>query len=70
MSLRKVAVALSGGAALGLAHVGALKAMEEFGVRPSFLSGTSAGSIIGAMYARGLSVAEIEDVVLSIIEDL
>lgn len=66
MSLGKVAVALSGGAALGLAHVGALKAMAEFGVKPSFISGTSAGSVIGAMVARGLSVAEIEDVVLSI----
>lgn len=66
MSLGKVAIALSGGAALGLAHVGALKALEKFGVKPDFLSGTSAGSIVGAMYARGLSIAEIEDIVLSI----
>jgi len=66
MSLGKVAVALSGGGALGLAHVGALKAMEEFGVKPSFLSGTSAGSIIGALYARGFAISEIEDIVLSI----
>jgi len=66
MSLGKVAVALSGGGALGLAHVGALKALEEFNVKPAFLSGTSAGSIIGAFYARGLSISEIEDIVLSI----
>jgi len=66
MSLGKVAVALSGGGALGLAHVGALKALEEANVKPAFLSGTSAGSIIGAFYARGLSISEIEDIVLSI----
>ncbi|MBN2601762.1 MAG: patatin-like phospholipase family protein [Candidatus Marinimicrobia bacterium] len=66
MSLGKTAVALSGGAALGLAHVGVLKALEEFNIRPAFLAGTSAGSIIGAFYARGLSISEIEDIVLSI----
>lgn len=66
MSLGKTAVALSGGAALGLAHVGVLKALEEFNIRPAFLAGTSAGSIIGAFYARGLSVSEIEDIALSI----
>lgn len=66
MSLGKVALALSGGGALGLAHVGALKALEERQIRPSFLAGTSAGSIIGALYARGLSVSEIEDIVQSI----
>ena len=66
MSSGKVAVALSGGGALGLAHVGALKAMEEHRIKPSFLAGTSAGSIIGALYACGLSVPEIEDIVTSI----
>ena len=66
MSLGKIAVALSGGGALGLAHIGALKAMEEMNIKPAFIAGTSAGSIIGALYAYGLSVAEMEEIALSI----
>ncbi len=65
-SFGKVALALSGGGALGLAHIGALKALKENGIRPSIISGTSAGSIIGAMVARGLPIDEIEDIALSI----
>ncbi len=66
MSRDKIALALSGGGALGLAHIGALKALEERGLKPDYLAGTSAGSIIGAFYACGLSVAEIEKIALSI----
>jgi NTE family protein len=66
MSLGKVAIALSGGGALGLAHVGALKVFEENDITPKFVSGTSAGSIVGALYASGMSVAEIEKIVLSV----
>lgn len=64
--LGKIALALSGGAALGLAHIGALKAFEEHGIKPDILSGTSAGSIIGAMYAAGLPVEQIERIATSI----
>ena len=56
-------LALAGGAAKGLAHIGVLKALEEVEITPSCITGTSAGSLIGGLYAAGLSVAELERVV-------
>lgn len=50
---------LSGGGARGVAQIGFLKALEEFGIEITHLSGTSAGAIIGAMYASGASWKEI-----------
>lgn len=61
-----VAVALGGGGARGLAHIVVLEALDELGLRPIALSGTSIGSIIGAGYASGLSGADIRDEVLSL----
>ena len=49
----KLGVALSGGGAKGFAHCGALLALEEFGLRPDVIAGTSAGAIVGALYAAG-----------------
>lgn len=63
--LGKVGLSLSGGAAKGLGHIGALKALEEAGIRPAVISGTSAGSIIGGMYAAGISTEEIEEIAYS-----
>jgi len=57
---QKVGVVLSGGGASGLAHVGVLKALEENNIPIDYITGTSMGAIIGAMYASGLSIAEIE----------
>ncbi len=54
-------LALSGGAALGLAHIGVLKVLEDAGVRPDFLAGSSMGGVIAAAYAAGLSPVEIEE---------
>jgi NTE family protein len=51
----KVGLALSGGGAKGLAHIGVLKVMEEAGLRPDYISGVSMGSIVGGMYAVGYS---------------
>lgn len=51
----KVGLALSGGGARGFAHLGAIKAFEEYGVKFDFVSGTSAGSLVGAFYCAGLS---------------
>jgi NTE family protein len=51
----RVGLALSGGGARGLAHIGVLKVMEEAGLKPDYISGVSMGSIIGAMYAMGYS---------------
>jgi NTE family protein len=55
----KVGIVLSGGGARGIAHLGVLKALEEFGIVPTHISGTSAGAIAGAFYAAGYSVTEI-----------
>ena len=61
-----VGVALSGGGARGLAHIGALKVIEEAGVPVDVVAGTSMGSIIGALYAMGYSPGEIEHIVLTV----
>lgn len=55
----KIGLALSGGGIKGLCHAGALKALEEYGVKPDIISGVSAGSIVGALYADGYSPEEI-----------
>ncbi|TXB60585.1 patatin-like phospholipase family protein [Phaeodactylibacter luteus] len=55
----KLGLALSGGGARGIAHVGVLQALEDNGLKPSVISGTSAGAIAGALYASGLSPVEI-----------
>ncbi len=62
----KIGFAFSGGAALGMAHIGALKIVEENNIKPEIISGTSAGAIIGAMFAKGLSAEDIEKIALSI----
>lgn len=49
---------LSGGGVRGVAHIGVIKALEEHGIRPSFISGASCGAIVGAFYAAGHSWEE------------
>ena len=61
LSNPKIGLALSGGAARGMAHVGVLRALVENGIRIDCVAGTSAGSIVGGAFAAGLSVKEIED---------
>src|SRR5579864_2135897 len=53
-------VALSGGGFRGMAHIGVLRALERRRLRPDFIAGTSAGSLVGALYASGRSTEEIE----------
>ena len=55
-----VALVLSGGAARGYAHIGVIKVLEAEGLRPDIVVGSSAGSIVGALYASGLSADELE----------
>ena len=55
MKKYKLGLALSGGGVKGFAHAGALKAMEERGLRPDIIAGTSAGAIVGALYSAGHS---------------
>lgn len=59
--MAKIGIALSGGGIKGLCHAGALKALEESGIRPDILSGVSAGAIVGSLYADGYSPDEIAD---------
>ncbi len=58
---KKIGVALSGGGAKGIAHVGVLKVLEEAGIYPDVITGTSMGSIVGGLYAIGYSSKELED---------
>ncbi|MEP6705900.1 MAG: patatin-like phospholipase family protein [Pyrinomonadaceae bacterium] len=57
----RVGLALSGGAARGMAHVGVLRALEEHAIPIDVIAGTSAGALVGGVYAAGLSIDEIEE---------
>ncbi|MBA2341494.1 MAG: patatin-like phospholipase family protein, partial [Pyrinomonadaceae bacterium] len=57
----RIGLALSGGAARGIAHVGVLKVLEEHNVQVDYIAGTSAGAVVAGAYAAGLSLAELED---------
>lgn len=63
---QRIGYVLSGGGTKGLAHAGALQFLEEQGIRPAVISGTSAGSIVGALYAWGKKPEEILDFFKSI----
>ena len=56
----RLALVLSGGSARGYAHLGVLRALEREGIRPDLIVGSSAGSIVGALYASGLTAAEVD----------
>ncbi len=58
----RLGLALGSGAARGLAHIGVLKVLEQENVPVSCIAGTSIGALIGALYAAGVSVAQMEDV--------
>lgn len=60
---QKVGLVLSGGGARGIAHIGVLLALEENNIPIDYITGTSAGSIVGAFYAAGYSPKEIERIV-------
>ncbi len=59
----KIALVLSGGGALGLAHAGVIQELERQGIRPDLVVGTSMGAVIGGLYASGLTGEEIEAIV-------
>src|SRR5215469_14454837 len=58
----KIGLTLSGGGAKGLAHIGILKAIDSAGLKIDYITGTSMGSIIGALYAIGYSADSIEKI--------
>ena len=56
----RVALVLGGGGAKGFAHVGVIKALEEQGITPTLIVGTSVGSLVGSLYASGYTPAQLE----------
>jgi len=58
----KVGLVLSGGGAKGMAHIGALKVIEEAGVKIDYIGGTSMGAIVGALYAAGYTATELDSI--------
>jgi len=59
----KIGYVLSGGGAKGIAHVGVLKVLEEVGLQPDVITGTSMGSIIGGLYSIGYTAGEISQLI-------
>ncbi len=64
MPKRKIGLALGGGAARGLAHIGVLEVLEKEGIPIDMIAGTSAGAAIGALYAEGKDATRIKDLAL------
>lgn len=61
---KKTGLALGTGAARGLTHIGVLKAIEEYGIKINYISGSSIGALIGGAYAMGMNAKEIEEIAL------
>ena len=64
----KIGLALGGGAARGFAHIGVIKALEAQGIVPDIIVGTSAGAVVGALYASGLSGFQLQKVAMDMEE--
>ncbi len=64
----RIALALGGGAARGFAHIGVIKAMETSGIAPDIVVGTSAGSVVGALYAAGHGPFELQKLAIQLDE--
>jgi len=64
----RVALALGGGAARGFAHIGVIEVLEENGIRPDIVTGTSAGSLVAALYAAGRTGKELEAIAINMDE--
>jgi NTE family protein len=65
----KVALVLGGGAVRGFAHVGVIKVLEAQGIVPDMVVGTSAGSVVGALYAAGYSGFELQKIAFKLEDD-
>jgi NTE family protein len=66
--VQKIGLALGGGGARGLAHIQVLETLDGLGIRPAAISGTSIGSVMGALYASGLSGKEIRELVGQLVQ--
>ncbi|MFC2136048.1 patatin-like phospholipase family protein [Bacteroidota bacterium] len=65
--MKKIGLALGAGGARGLAHIVCLEAFEELGIKPSIISGTSIGAMVGAPYASGISAQQMRDAVKELV---
>jgi NTE family protein len=63
MAKKKIGIALGGGAARGIAHIGVLEILEKEGIPIDMVAGTSAGAVIGALYCSGMSPLRLKEVV-------
>lgn len=61
---KKIGLALGGGGARGLAHIGVIKALREFGIEPDYVAGTSMGSIVGGWFCAGEPLEDLEGIFL------
>lgn len=66
----KLALVLGGGAARGFAHIGVIKVLEANGIVPDMIVGTSAGSLVGALYASGMDAFELQRTALTLDESI
>ena len=66
----RIALVLGGGAARGFAHIGVIKALEAQGIVPGMVVGTSAGSVVGALYAAGMGGFELQKLALGMEESM
>lgn len=66
----RVGLALGGGAARGFAHIGVIKVLEAHGIVPDVIAGTSAGSVVGALYASGMNSFELQRIGLELDEGI
>lgn len=64
--MKKVGLALGGGAVLGAAHIGVIRALEEMDIKISYVTGTSIGAFVGALYAFGNTSKDIEEIALKL----
>ncbi len=65
----KIALVLGGGAARGFAHIGVIKALEAQGISPDIVVGTSAGAVVGSLYAAGLNGFQIQELSMNMQEE-
>ena len=63
---KRIGIAFSGGAVRGLAHIGVVKVLQELGIKPAVIAGTSVGSIIGAAVAAGMHWRDLADMARSV----
>src|SRR5207237_7739366 len=67
--MKTFALALGGGGARGISHVAVLEALDEMGLKPAAVAGTSIGALIGAAYAAGMSGKEIRRYIIALAHD-